>query len=65
MSQFARDNPSLMPVVLVLLLIVLPFSSQKCPSLDDTLYSHHSGYKRHPVLAISHPVILTICTQLL
>lgn len=48
MSQFARDNPSLMPVVLVLLLIALPFHSQKCPSLDDKLYSHHDGYERHP-----------------
>lgn len=37
-----------MPVVLVSLLIALPFYSQKCPSLDDKLYSHHSGYKRHP-----------------
>lgn len=37
-----------MPVVLVSLLIVLPFHSQKCPSLNDKLYSLHSGYKRHP-----------------
>lgn len=56
------------PVVLVSLLIALPFHSQKCPSLDDKLYSHHSGYKRHPeknVLAIFHPIILTTCKQLL
>ena len=58
-----------MPVVLVSLLIVLPFHSQKCPSLNDKLYSLHSGYKRQAekknVLAVSHPIILTICTLLL
>ena len=41
LSQFARDSPSSMPVVLVLLLIAFPFHSQKHPGLDDKLYSHH------------------------
>lgn len=41
--------------------------SQECPSLDEKLYSHHAGYKRHPknVLAVSLPVILTTCKRLL
>lgn len=44
-----------------------PLHSQECPSLDEKLYSHHAGYKRHPknVLAVSLPVILTTCKQLL